>query len=490
MSQAYLIYDERMELHQDGDESTRSERFERPERIVSIMKKLVALQSRLRLYRQLSSTCSRAEGTIFMHDLEGRKDLPDLTSSENPFIHLTCKPATQEIIELAHSTEYYNKVKETSFMSAEEVNCLPTIDCIPTDGPIENDDDMYFCNDTFQAAQLACGGVVQCVEAVTSPTAKTKRALAVVRPPGHHACREKAMGFCFFNSVVVAAKHAIKTQKAKKVAILDYDVHHGNGSQDLTYLDQDILYISIHRKTGKTFFPGSGDPNEVGGDDSHPDAIGLNVNIAWRYGNMGNVEYAAVMSELVLPLLQGFDPDLVLVSAGFDAARGDLIGDCDLTPDMYYFMTVSILKALDDVPIVVALEGGYNTDVIACCMEAVALALLNEKWDEDGTQYWDAPQDKKLVESRSLLTDGRKIFSGYWDHSSGNQSERGKIKCSAVKDINKTIRCLLGLPFWSDIVNLEEIPEQLLTGKRLTRSRSKIEERLENIDTSMQSLAL
>jgi acetoin utilization deacetylase AcuC-like enzyme len=484
MSQTYLVYDERMELHEDGNESTRSEQFERPERIVSIIEKLVTLQSRLQQYRQL-----RGEAP-FLQDFEERgSSVPPFCPTKPPFIHLSCKPASQEIIELAHTTEYYNKVKETSCMSTEQLNKLPNIDCTVTDGPTENDDDMYFCDKTFQAAQLACGGVIQCVEAVTSPMAKTKRALAVVRPPGHHACRDQAMGFCFFNSVVVAAKHAINVKRAKKVAILDLDVHHGNGSQDLTYLDKDILYISIHRKD-RNFFPGTGDPKEVGGDKSHPDAVGLNVNIAWKCGRMGNVEYAAAMSEVVLPLLQGFGADLVIISGGFDAARGDLIGDCDVMPDMYYLMTVSILEALGDIPLVVALEGGYNTDVIACCMEAVALALLNEKWDDDGTKYSEEARDKNNVDN-CPLNDGRRVLSAYWDHYSNMKSWRGEIKDSAIRDINKTIRQLRRLPFWSDLVNLVEIPKQVTNATRVTRSRStKVDESLEMIDTSLQSLVL
>ena len=199
-AQAYLIYDERMELHEDQNED--SYQVERPERIVSIIEQLMCLQSRLEKYR-----------------------------NKYPFISLQCEPASQAVIELAHSTDYYNSVKETSSMSIEELKSFPTIDCsIENDSKnIENDEDMYFCKDTFQAALLACGGVTKCVDAVFSPSAETNRALAIVRPPGHHACRAKSMGFCFFNSVVVAAKYAIQSQRAKRVAIIDIDVHHGNG---------------------------------------------------------------------------------------------------------------------------------------------------------------------------------------------------------------------------------------------------------------------
>lgn len=234
MSQVYLIYDERMELHQTLDEAKRACHVERPERIVSILERLLSLQSRLINHRQMNS-------------------MEENITVKSPFIHLKCEVAKQQTIELAHSLEYFNRLKATSIMTVEELNAIHTIDCSIADGSTEDDEDMYFCKDTFQAALLAAGGVVQCVEAVTSPATETSRALAVVRPPGHHACHDQTMGFCFFNSVVVAAKHAIQSQRAQKVVILDWDIHHGNGSQDLTYNDENILFISLHRKCGRSF---------------------------------------------------------------------------------------------------------------------------------------------------------------------------------------------------------------------------------------------
>jgi len=383
---------------------------------------------------------------------------------------------------------------------------LHTIDCTVEEGSTEDDADMYFCKDTFEAATLACGGVKVSVDAVTSPLAKTKRSLAIVRPPGHHACEQKAMGFCFFNSVVVSAKHALKSQRANKVAILDWDIHHGNGSQDLTYNDPDILYISLHRygkKYGEEFFPGTGRPNEVGGSDENAKAVGTNVNLAWTQARMGNAEYAAAFCELILPLLQTFGADLILVSCGLDAAKGDLIGDCDLLPSMYYTMTASILKTLGDVPFVVALEGGYNTDVIATCMEAVTLALLDEEWDEDGlgrhaTAFNDCEEHNSSVErdQAARLKSGRKMLSSEYDYYAVDPNKRGKVKKSAIKDINKTIRQLRGTPTWKDCLDLRDIPFQVTETGRVTRrvTRSKKaneeEEEVENMDLSFQSLTL
>lgn len=225
----------------------------------------------------------------------------------------------------------------------------------------------------------------------------------------------------------MAAKHAIATGRASRVLILDWDIHHGNGTQDLTYDDQNITYISLHRYANPNgssyFYPSTGRYDEVGGGDCDSDhtAQGTNINIAWTHGGMGNVEYAAAFAELILPAIAEIQPDLIIVSCGLDAAQGDLIGDCELTPDMYHTMVRSILEtAVPNVPIVVALEGGYNVNVIANCMEAVAVALLNGKWgnkdvldvaDQQQQQYGRvneaacAPELYDDNETQSVLTD-------------------------------------------------------------------------------------
>jgi len=156
-------------------------------------------------------------------------------------------------------------------------------------------------------------------------------------------------------------------------------VHHGNGIQDLTFDDPDIFYLSLHRasfqKTDDYFYPGTGRFEETGRNAG----VGSNLNIPFERMGMTNVEYAAAFRELVLPALQDFEPDLILVGSGFDAAKGDLLGDCGLSPEMYYTLTKSVLETAGvETPMVVILEGGYNLQVISKCIENVALALLDE----------------------------------------------------------------------------------------------------------------
>jgi len=150
------------------------------------------------------------------------------------------------------------------------------------------------------------------------------------------------MGFCFLNNVVVAAHEALSNKWARKVVILDWDIHHGNGTQDLTYDNPDILYISLHR--GDDFYPGTGPPHETGDASKAP---GTNVNIAFTNPHMTDVDYGAAFSEIVLPAINAFNPDLVIVSSGLDAAKGDLIGDNCLSPECYHLMTKSLCAVVE-----------------------------------------------------------------------------------------------------------------------------------------------
>ena len=414
----YLLFDERMGLHQPLTSNSALE--ERPARVFAVFSRLVEMERRLS-----HSLCPVSVDTAFSPFFNRR------------LIPLPCKPADKETIELVHTPEHYQRMCDTSTLSNEQLLALDV------------ESDLYFCKDTFLAASLACGGVVECVNAVTEAS-KTgygpSRAIAVVRPPGHHALADAPMGFCYFNNIAVAAKHAIATGRASRVFVLDWDIHHGNGIQDLTYDDPNIFYLSLHRASFRKdskhwFYPGTGRPKEIGNDEG----AGTNLNIVWEQGGMGNVEYAAAFSEVVLPVLSCFGPDLIIIGAGYDAAKGDLLGDCGLTPEMYYVMMNSVLEAAGRrIPVVVAQEGGYNLDVIATCAEAVALALLDEPWHKMGHQ---SEGDDSLC-SRTILECGENgahySLDRYWKREARTQEQRGEgqsIK-HAIACIKKTAKAL------------------------------------------------
>lgn len=374
---------------------------------------------------------------------------------------------------------------------------LPTIDF--TTHKVQVDNDLYFSNDTYSASILAAGGVIACTNAVLGE-GSVKRAIAVVRPPGHHCQCEKAMGFCFLNHVVIAAHEALR-KGVQKVVIIDWDVHHGNGTQDLTYEDERITYISIHRYTGSKrkheFFPGTGAPNEIGGNVNSK-ARGTNLNIAWRQKGAGGVEYAASFCELILPMLAAIQPGLILVSCGLDAAKGDLLGDCSLLPEDYYLLTKSILHTVD-APMVQVLEGGYNLDVIGDCMQGVALAMLNSSYEESngiGTTMDKVPElaretssetseslpvpqdlpvhairDEDLGQDAPSLDHGRFVLNSLWNQKSNDANRRGLMDKSFIDDLNRSIRAIRNSHSWRDNIHLPDVPLQYTKKSMATRGR-------------------
>ncbi len=571
MSPIYLVYDERMTLHFDQEEFVTQKKVQEVETTNSNRPtgSNNHYPPELLTEAEESSSSDRSSNQSTKTSNFDHNDTYKYTTVENPhrityiynrlnqlddknnnklFIRLpSCPFATKDQIILAHSSRYYDKMAETQDMSSDELRNIPTIDCTNQvdDDDVENDDDMYFCKDTFQAALLACGGVIESVNKVTqekhggeststSPNItnntnnnNNSRALALVRPPGHHACTEKAMGFCFFNSIVVAAKHALNTKRASKVLILDWDIHHGNGSQELTYDDENIMYISLHRYTKGTqrrdpFFPGTGLPTEVGLKDTN--AHGMNLNIAWNASGMGNCEYAAAFSELILPIVSKLSPDLVLISCGLDAADGDLLGDCELTPYMYYVLTKCVMTTVGvDVPIVVALEGGYNLEVISDCMEAVACALLDLGFShEEEDQQQQQQQDEMFINQEEILpqdqqSDHSFMFTPGDKKLDLNQNDKGEdcarliklekgrdmltkfwkskvIKMAAIRDINKSICAIEGTK-WNGI-GIKKLKQNVVLRKSTqgitTRSSSKEQNKSDDVDVidMFQSLHL
>ncbi|NXD46590.1 HDAC7 deacetylase, partial [Copsychus sechellarum] len=246
----------------------------------------------------------------------------------------------------------------------------------PTWGPPDPVDSDTIWNElhSSNAARWAAGSVTELAFKVA--TRELKNGFAVVRPPGHHADPSTAMGFCFFNSVAVAARQLQQRGKLGKILIVDWDVHHGNGTQQIFYRDPEVLYISLHRHDDGNFFPGSGAADEVGAGPGE----GFNVNVAWAGGldpPMGDPEYLAAFRTVVMPIAREFCPDLVLVSAGFDAAEGHPppLGGYRVSAKCFGYMTKQLMS-LAGGAVVLALEGGHDLTAICDASEACVAALL------------------------------------------------------------------------------------------------------------------
>jgi acetoin utilization deacetylase AcuC-like enzyme len=231
------------------------------------------------------------------------------------------------------------------------------------------DADTYFSPRTWDAALAAAGSTAQLTLDVLH--GRFSHGIAVVRPPGHHATRDRAMGFCLLNNVAAAAA-AARAEGAARVAILDWDVHHGNGTQDIFWDDPNVLYLSVHQFP---FYPGTGAATELGGTS----AIGATVNVGLPAG-CGDAEYAAVFDHVFLPKLAMFRPDVLLISAGFDAFQHDPLASMRVTLPGFAAMAHRLRAAADRWSagrIVAVLEGGYDLDGLGGGMTAVLSAFAD-----------------------------------------------------------------------------------------------------------------
>ncbi|MDE3072456.1 MAG: histone deacetylase family protein [Pseudomonadota bacterium] len=233
------------------------------------------------------------------------------------------------------------------------------------DGMHQLDEDTWMSPGSLEAALRAAGAAVAAVDDVLAGNAL--RAFCAVRPPGHHATRDKAMGFCLFNNIAVAAAHALIAHGLKRVAIADFDVHHGNGTQDIFEREPRVLFASSHQSP---LYPDSGGEDEQG--------VGNIVNGTLSPG-AGSHEFRDLWSSLLLPRLHAFKPQLVLVSAGFDAHRNDPLADIRLGQEDYAWITerlVSLARMHAGGRLVSTLEGGYELTALASSVSAHVSALL------------------------------------------------------------------------------------------------------------------
>ena len=261
--------------------------------------------------------------------------------------------ADPEAVEAVHDDDYVAEVEEFC-----------------ADGGGSWDLDTVACPETWEAA-LASAGIAQWAarEALSGADGR-ETPFALGRPPGHHAVADDAMGFCFFNNAAVAAQTALDAGEADRVAVFDWDVHHGNGTQDLFYDRSDVFYASVHEKG---LYPGTGEIEATGEGDGE----GATLNVPFSAG-CGDAEYLLAVEEAFAPLLARFDPDLLLVSAGFDAHRHDPISRMRLSTEGYALLTDRLRAAAErtGAPLAFVLEGGYGLDTLA-----EGVATVHETFD-------------------------------------------------------------------------------------------------------------
>uniref|UniRef100_A0A672FSA3 Histone deacetylase n=1 Tax=Salarias fasciatus TaxID=181472 RepID=A0A672FSA3_SALFA len=294
--------------------------------------------------------------------------------------HCECirgRKASLEELQTVHSEAHVLLYGTNPLRQKLDCSVNPMFVRLPCGGIGVDSDTIWNEVHSSSAARLAVGSVVELVFKVAS--GELKNGFAVVRPPGHHAEESTPMGFCYFNSVAIAAKLLQQRLNVSKILIVDWDVHHGNGTQQAFYADPSVLYLSLHRYDDGNFFPGSGAPDEVGSGAG----VGFNVNMAFTGGlepPMGDAEYLAAFRTVVMPIANEFAPDMVLVSSGFDAVDGHAppLGGYKLTAKCFGYLTRQLM-ALAGGRLVLALEGGHDLTAICDASEACISALLGNE---------------------------------------------------------------------------------------------------------------
>jgi acetoin utilization deacetylase AcuC-like enzyme len=282
------------------------------------------------------------------------------------------------------------------------------------------DADTFTSPETYEVACLAAGAVISAVDHVLDQAGAVRgpaRAFALVRPPGHHAERDRAMGFCFFNNIAVGAAHA-RARGLSKVAIVDYDVHHGNGTQWSFYTDPSVLFISSHQFP---YYPGTGAADEIGTGPG----TGFTINLPLSAGAT-DADYELVYSRVAVPVLRQFKPELILVSAGYDAYMDDPLGGMRVTPACFGRLTSMIAAVADECcagRLVAVTEGGYSLEGLAGSLRETITALNSAADDPAATAaalkdgFTDTSRSDRHIDAprgQATLNAVMPILANYW----------------------------------------------------------------------------
>ncbi len=264
----------------------------------------------------------------------------------NSLTHLAPKTAELKWIESIHNFDYIKRAKATCLAGNNFLDSM----------------DVSVSARSYEIALMAAGAVLEIANKVISK--EINNGLALIRPPGHHAEQDRALGFCLFNNVAILAKYLQKQHQLDKILILDWDVHHGNGTQHSFESDPSVLYISTHQYP---FYPGTGAYSETGIGKG----AGLTLNCPMPAGANDN-DYKLAFKDKILPKIDTFKPEAIIISAGFDAHIDDPLGQVNLSADFYTWMTERVMEKAEqysDKRIISVLEGGYNLDMLPICVE-------------------------------------------------------------------------------------------------------------------------
>jgi len=308
-------------------------------------------------------------------------DQPDMAGR---FRAVYPREATEAEITAVHTPSYYRTIAET----AKRPGLTPL------------DADTTTCPDTFRAAKLAAGGCLALTEAVQNGI--LDNGFALVRPPGHHAEAGRAMGFCIFNNVAIAAEFLIRQYGLKRILIVDWDLHHGNGTQHSFEANPQVLYFSTHQYP---FYPGTGSIDEVGKGAGK----GFTLNVPLSYG-AGDEEFFTIFRDILQPVAREFAPEFILLSAGFDIHFGDPLGGMQVTAEGFAALTRQLLASADELcqgKLVVTLEGGYGLEGLRDSVKTVLLELVGATNSAPGMSDGPGTID-------SLITRVKEIHKPFW----------------------------------------------------------------------------
>jgi acetoin utilization deacetylase AcuC-like enzyme len=287
-----------------------------------------------------------------------------------------------------------NRASVTDLARVHTPELIARVRSIADRGGGRLDADTVMNEASYDAALLASGAVLTATEELIG-RADLTGAYCIVRPPGHHATADQSMGFCLFNSVAIAA--ASRVAAGERVAIVDIDAHHGNGTQDIFWTNPDVLFASIHQSP---LYPGSGALTERGSGD----AVGTTINVPLPPGATGDVARAAI-DDVIAPAIDAFAPDWIFVSAGYDGHRSDPITDLGYTSADLADLVASVRDLAASGRIVVLLEGGYDLDAVRDCSAAVTAELLGERYRPEAPTS-GGPGREIVAEARRLQREG------------------------------------------------------------------------------------